>query len=86
MKTITITLHNDEDAAYLLNKIETATNFKDQVEVFEMDEETSDEELEAFDERMEEFYAQPFDEATYTEFREELKERFGISFFIMNPQ
>ena len=82
MKTITVTLHKDEDAEYLMQKLQTASGFQGAVEIFEMDEDTPDEDLEAFDERMEEFYDQPFDETTYEAFQKELKERFGIRFIL----
>ena len=86
MKTITVTLHSDKDAEYLMHKLQTATKFEGEVEILAMDEDISDEDLEAFDERMNEFYEQPFEEGTYAEFQEELKERFGIGLIFLRPQ
>jgi hypothetical protein len=82
MKTITVTLHSDKDAEYLMQKLQTATKFEGPVEIFEMDEDIPDEDLEEFDGRMEEFYEQPFDEAGYIAFQKELKEKYGISFIL----
>ncbi len=86
MKTITITLQSDKDADYLMQKLQTATKFENEVEIVAMDDDISDADLEAFDECMEEFYAQSYSDEAYAEFQQELKERFGIQFHFIRPQ
>lgn len=85
MKTITITLQNDQDADQIMDYLCNQNKYQAPAEIFEMDENISDEDLEAFDRRMEEFYDQDFDEAAYLSFRQELIDRFGIYFALITP-
>ena len=83
MRTFTITFQNDQEAENFLNKLQ-ATKFEDDVEIFEMNEDTTEEGIDAFDRGMTEFYENPFDKVTYEQFQKDMLDN-GIKFYLLRP-
>ncbi len=84
MRTLTITFQSDKDAEGFLAKLQTI-KFEDEVEIFEMNDDTSEEDMDAFDEKMSEFYEKKFDKATYEKFQKEVMDNYGIKFYLLKP-
>jgi len=76
MKTITIRMENDEDAA-LLKKFLSTTKFQSEVEAIEEDEDLTEEELRIVEERWASYETNPNSFLTVEEFNEELKKKYG---------
>jgi C-terminal processing protease CtpA/Prc len=84
MKTITIYLQSDKDAEVLMDKLQTAKFLEDAVTAYAMDDDISDEALEAFEESLDEYYEQPYSDDNYAAFQEETKEQYNIGVMIRN--
>jgi len=80
MKTISVTCKSDQDAIELLDRLQKESKFQDHVEILMIDEAISDDDLEDFDQTLEAFYDQPWEEAAYLKIQQDMKERFDITF------
>ena len=84
MKTITIYLQEEQDAATVTKLLES-TPFQGPIEAYEMDDDISDEEIDAFEDRLDAYHQEPDSEANYLRFKSEMKEQHGIGILIKNP-
>jgi len=84
MKTITIYLESELDSARIMKALYN-TPFEGPMEAYEMDEAITDEEMEAFDEKLDEYHDQPDSEDNYNRFRTEMQEQYSIGVLIKNP-
>jgi hypothetical protein len=85
MRTFTITFQDDQDGDTFIDNFGTAVKFKDEVEILEMNEDSSEEDLDALDDSLGEFYEKPFDKETYESQQKELLENYGIKFILLRP-
>lgn len=81
MKTITIYLESEQDAAHIMNTLESMPN-KQTIEVYQMDEDISRRKLEAFEEQLDAYHKKPYTKDGYTSFKAEVKERYNVDMLI----
>ena len=79
MRTITVCFHNDDDAKKLMDIIESSS-FVGSIEGYEMDEEISEEDMDGFEAKLDEYQDGPASEANYIRFKSEVKEKYGIGY------
>ena len=84
MKTITIYLQSELDSARIMKALHN-TPFEGPIEAYEMDEEITDEEVEAFEDKLDEYHELPDSEENYLSFKSEMQEKYGIGVLIKNP-
>ena len=84
MRTFTITFQSDKDAEEFLQKLQSA-KFENDVEIFEMNEDATEADMDAFDKGMTEFYERPFDKAAYEKFQKEMVDKHRITFYLLRP-
>lgn len=77
MKTITIYLQNDKDAELLMDILRNA-KFQDEIEAFEEPENISEEELQVYNDRIEEYRLDPSKGKSLQEVKELLKSKYGV--------
>lgn len=84
MKTITIYLQSELDSARVMKAIHN-TSFEGPIEAYEMHEDISDDEIDAFEERLDKYHEQPDSEENYLKFKSEMQDKYGIGVLIKNP-
>ncbi|MCW3124570.1 MAG: hypothetical protein JWO03_228 [Bacteroidetes bacterium] len=84
MKTITIYLQSELDSARVMKALHN-TPFEGPIEAYEMDEAISDDEIDAFEDRLDAYHEQPDSEANYLRFKSEMQDNYGIGVLIKNP-
>jgi hypothetical protein len=77
MKTITIQLQNDKDAELLMDLLRI-TKFESDIETFEESDTISGEELNVFNERVEEYRKDPSKGKDLQEVKKILKGKYGV--------
>ena len=81
MKTITIYLESDLDAARIMKALHN-TPFEETVEAYEMDEAISERKLDAFEQRLDDYHKKPYTEDGYVKFRNEMQEKYDVGVLI----
>jgi hypothetical protein len=84
MKTITIYLQSELDSARVMKALHN-TAFEGPIEAYEMHEDISDDEIDAFEEKLDDYHQQPDSEANYLRFKSEMQDNYGIGVLIKNP-
>jgi putative addiction module component (TIGR02574 family) len=77
MSTVTICLHNEEDKKILRDLIASA-KFNDEVEIYEDEDEFTDEDIAEFDRRMAELEKDPSKAISLDDLKKEMKARYGL--------
>ncbi|MBS1617620.1 MAG: hypothetical protein JST76_03830 [Bacteroidetes bacterium] len=77
MTTITVSVHNPQDAE-LLKAVIQQTDFKDEVEILEDTDEYSAEDIAEWDKRMEAFEKDPSRGKSGEDFMKELRQKYGL--------
>lgn len=77
MKTITIKIESDKDAA-LLKRLLAEAAFEDHVESYEEDDEITDEETEILESRWNKYKANPQSTVLFDELKEKMKMKYGL--------
>ena len=77
MRTLTVCVHNDQDAE-LLKKILETTKFSDEVETYEDENEFTEEDIAEWDRRVAEYEKDPSKGRPVDEFIKEMKEKHGV--------
>ena len=77
MSTITINVHNDADKE-LLKKLLESAEFTDEIEIYEDNNEFTDEDIAEFDRRMSELEKDPSKGISLVELKKDIKTRYGI--------
>ena len=77
MKTLTLCVHGEKDTELLKKLIENA-KFNDEIEVYEDEDEFTDEDIEEFDRRMAEYEKDPFKGKSVDEVMKALKEKQNL--------
>jgi hypothetical protein len=85
MRTFTITFQDDQDADTLLSNLQTAVKFNDEIEILEMNEDSTEDDMDALDDSLGEFYEKPFDKETYENLQKEMSDNYGIKFILLRP-
>lgn len=77
MSTITINVHNDADKE-LLKKLLESAEFTDEIEIYEDNNEFTDEDIAEFDKRMSELEKDTSKGISLVELKKDIKTRYGI--------
>ena len=84
MKTITIYLQSDLDSARIMKALHN-TPFEEPIEAYEMSDEITEEEIDAFEQKLDEYHEEEDMEENYLKFKKEMQEKYGIGVLIKNP-
>lgn len=74
-------MENDVDSARIMKALHS-TPFEGPIEAYEMDDEISEEEVDAFEEKLDAFHSQPITDENYLRFKTEMQEELGIGVLI----
>jgi putative addiction module component (TIGR02574 family) len=77
MSTVTIYVHSDRDKD-LLKKLLESAKFNDEVEIYEDENEFTDEDIAEFDRRMAELEKDPSKAISLDDLKKEMKARYGL--------
>lgn len=77
MTTITVSVHNEQDAE-LLKKVLQQTQFKDDVEVYEDTNEYSAQDIAEWDKRLEAFEKDPSRSRSGEDFMKAMRQKYGL--------
>ena len=84
MRTFTITFQSDQDTDTFLTAVQTV-KFQKEVELIEINEDSSEEDMDMLDDSLDEFYDEPFDQDRYESLQKNMKDKYGINFFLLRP-
>lgn len=79
MRTITVYLESDTDSARIMKALNN-TEFEDSIEVYEMDVDIPEENLETFEELLDDYHDAPSSEENYIRFKKMVADKFGIGY------